>query len=192
MIAKPTNDATSSSAASIASSSSVASLRVTRKPPERSSPCHVLQPQGFGLKLSTRPNQITDPIHLALSGSQQGKNGLASALHGKLCHQHRFGQLAHKWGEASKIRAEAFHRTHSLSRRALTVLLRPVICAGCRCYDALAGAFSHLNESSRHAWRRFFLLIFAAVWRTPLNKVFRAARQHGTVWGVRVERDPLA
>ena len=56
MIAKPTNDATSSSAASIASSSSVASLPVTRKPPERSSPCYASQPQGFGLKLSTRPS----------------------------------------------------------------------------------------------------------------------------------------
>jgi hypothetical protein len=38
MIATPTNDATSSSAASIASSSSVASPRVTRKTPELSSP----------------------------------------------------------------------------------------------------------------------------------------------------------
>src|ERR1700720_1670305 len=55
MIAKRTNDATSSSAASIASSSSVASPRVTRKPPELSSPCYALQPQGFGLNLSTRP-----------------------------------------------------------------------------------------------------------------------------------------
>jgi hypothetical protein len=27
------------------------------KPPELSSPCYTMQPQGFGLKLSTRPNQ---------------------------------------------------------------------------------------------------------------------------------------
>src|ERR1700726_4341899 len=65
MIAKRTNDATSSSAASIASSSSVASPRVTRKPPELSSPCYALQPQGFGLKLSTRPSQHHEK---ALSG----------------------------------------------------------------------------------------------------------------------------
>jgi len=35
------------------------------KTPERSSPCYALQPQGFGLKLSTRPSQHHEK---ALSG----------------------------------------------------------------------------------------------------------------------------